>query len=97
MNIRKRFITGVKMADAKELKAKAMGLEPAVRIGKSGLSDSVVEEIKKHIKQKGLVKVKMLRSFVGSNDKKALAEEIAEKTGSTLVGRIGFAVVLARK
>jgi len=85
------------MENIKELKKKAMALDPIVRIGKSGMSDSVTEEIIKHIKDKGLVKVKMLKSFVGSNDKKELAEQIAAKTLSQLVDRVGFVVVLARK
>ena len=86
-----------KMADIKELKAKAMAIEPIVRIGKSGLSESVVNEIKKQLKQKKLIKIKMLKSFIGSTDKKEAARQIAEKTGSVLVHRVGFVVVLAEK
>ena len=84
------------MADIKELKAQAKALEPIVRIGKSGLSETVVAEIKKQIEQKKLIKVKMLRSFVGNDDKKVLAKQIAEKTGSILVQRTGFVAVLAK-
>lgn len=97
MSILKKRITRLKMADSKESKAKAMALEPVVRIGKSGLTDSVVNEIKKHIEKKKIIKVKMLKTFVGADDKKALAKEIADKTGSELVHRIGFVVVLAKK
>ena len=85
------------MEDTKEIKKKAAALEPVVRIGKSGLSDSVVKEIKKHIEQKKVIKVKMLRSFIGLGNKKALAEELAEKTDSVLVQRTGFVVILAKK
>ena len=74
-----------------------MAIEPIVRIGKSGLSDTVVGEIKKQVQQKKLIKVKMLRSFVGTGDKKALARELAEKTGSILVHSVGLIVVLAKK
>ena len=58
------------MEDMKEMKAKAMAIEPLVRIGKSGLTDSVVTEIKKQVEQKKLVKIKMLKAFVEGNDKK---------------------------
>lgn len=85
------------MPDKKEIKEKAKALEPVVRIGKSGLTDSVVGEIKKQIKQKGMIKVKMLKSFVGGKDKKESAMEIADKTESNLVQRVGFVVVLAKK
>jgi RNA-binding protein len=85
------------MKDIKELKKKAIAIEPIVRIGKSGLKDTVISEIKKQLKQKNLIKVKMLKTFVGEKDKKALAEELAEKTESILVHRVGFTVTLARK
>ncbi len=85
------------MEGIKELKAKAMAIEPIVRIGKSGLTEPVIGEIKKQVEQKKLVKIKMLKAFVGGNDKKELAKEIAEKTGSVLVHNVGFIVVLARK
>jgi RNA-binding protein len=85
------------MDDTSELKARAMAIEPIVRIGKSGLSESVVSEIKKQLKQKKLIKIKMLKSFIGSNDKKDAARQIAERTGSRLVHRVGFVVVLAEK
>lgn len=97
MSTLKKPTTGTKMEGIKEMKAKAMALEPIVRIGKSGLTDTVIAEIKKQLKQKKLIKVKMLISFVGRKDKKAVAEEIAEKTGSMIVHTIGFVVVLARK
>lgn len=85
------------MESIKELKAKAMAIEPIVRIGKSGLTESVIGEIKKQVEQKKLIKIKVLKAFVGGKDKKELAKEIAEKTGSVLVHNVGFIVVLARK
>jgi RNA-binding protein len=85
------------MENIKELKAKAMALEPIVRIGKSGLTDTVVAEIKKQLDQKGLIKIKMLKSFVGRDDKKESAMKIAEKTNSKLVHSVGFVVVISKK
>lgn len=97
MSTLKKLTTGIKMENKKEIRSKAAALEPIVRIGKSGLSESVVEEIKKHLKQKKIVKIKMLRAFVGTGDKKDFAKQIADKTDSTLVHRVGFVVVLAKK
>ncbi|MBN2112263.1 YhbY family RNA-binding protein [Candidatus Woesearchaeota archaeon] len=85
------------MEDTKELRAKAMALEPVVRIGKSGLTDTVLAEIKKQLDQKGIIKVKILKSFIGREDKKEVAKKVAEKTNSTLVQNIGFVVVIAKK
>ena len=78
----------------KELKQKAKSLEPSARIGKSGLTESIIDEIKIHLKKKKLVKVKLLKSSIQGKDKKAVARELAEKTGSVLVDRVGFVVVL---
>ena len=81
----------------KELKQKAKSLEPSVRIGKSGLTESIIDEIKIHLKKKNLVKVKLLKSSIQGKDKKAVAGELAEKTSSVLVDRVGFVVVLYKK
>ena len=80
----------------KKLK-KAKVLEPVIRIGKEGLTASVIEEIKKHLKKRRLIKVKMLGSFLEDKDKKLAAKEVAEKTDSILVDKVGFVVVLLRK
>ncbi len=85
------------MEDIAQLRKNAKALEPVVRIGKSGLSDSVISEIKKHLEQKRLIKIKMLRSFIGTSDKKAAAQQLADKTNSILVQRTGLVAVLAKK
>ena len=66
-------------------------------IGKAGLKDSVVKEIKRQLKDKKLIKVKFLKSAIEGKDKKQLFNELAEKTGSEIVYNIGFAVALHRK
>ena len=74
-----------------------MGLEPVVRIGKSGLSESVLGEIKKHLKKKKLIKIKMLQAFVSGKDKKVLAKEIADAVDGIVVHTVGFVVVIGVK
>ena len=83
--------------DIKELKEKSKFLEPVIRIGKNGLTENVVLEIKKHLKKHKLIKVKMLKPFLESKDKKEAAEEIAQKTDSMLIDKVGFVVVLFKK
>ena len=81
----------------KKLKSKAVILEPVVRIGKSGITDSIVEEIKKQLRKKELIKVKLLGSFVKGKDKKLLAKELAEKANAMIIHKVGFVVVLYKK
>ena len=80
----------------KELKEKAKLLEPVIRIGKNGLTASVIEEIKKQLEKKSPIKVKMLQSSLENKNKKEMAKEIAEKTSSILIDNVGFVVVLRK-
>ncbi|MBW2972732.1 YhbY family RNA-binding protein [Candidatus Woesearchaeota archaeon] len=84
-------------AQVKELRSKARLMEPTARIGKSGLTDAAVLQVKKLVDKRKLVKVKFLRSFVESNDRKKAAQELAEKTGSVLVDQVGFVAVLYKR
>ncbi len=81
----------------KKLKSKAVALEPVVRIGKAGINDNIIKEIKKQLKKKELIKVKLLGSFVKGKDKKLLADELAEKANAIIVHKVGFVVVLYKK
>ncbi len=82
------------MPDNKKLKEKAKTLEPVIRIGKNGLTESTVKEIKKQLNKKKLIKVKFLRAFISDKNKKEVAKEIAQKTNSQLIDLVGFVIVL---
>ncbi|NQU78986.1 YhbY family RNA-binding protein [Candidatus Woesearchaeota archaeon] len=83
--------------EIKKLKQKANALEPLVRIGKNGLTESVVAQIKKLVTKRKIVKIKFLRSFLDSNDKKAAAKDLANSTDSEIVEQVGFVVVLYKR
>jgi RNA-binding protein YhbY len=71
-------------------------LPVVVRIGKAGLTDSVVAEIVKQLKKRKAIKVKFLPAHAAGKDKKAFSRELAARTNSRLVSQVGFVVVLAR-
>ena len=50
--------------ELRELKKKAAKIEPTIRIGKAGLSNSTIEEIKKQLKGRKLIKIKLLNNFI---------------------------------
>lgn len=81
----------------KKLKSKARLLEPLVRIGKNGLTDQTVNQVKLMIKKRKLVKVKFLRAFLDTHDRKSAAKELAEKTGAEVIDQVGFVVVLYKR
>ena len=85
------------MIKKKDLKEKAKLLEPMIRIGKAGLSDGVIKEIKNQLKKKKMIKIKILRSCLKEKNKKEVAKELAEKTNSELIDRVGFIAVLRKK
>ena len=77
-----------------KLKRKAVNLKPVVWVGKNGLNSDVFDEIKRQLDKKELIKIKLTRSFITENDKKKVAKGIVLKTKSTLIGSIGFTIVL---
>lgn len=83
--------------NVKLLKDKARLMEPLVRIGKNGLTDNVVMQVKRLLQKRKLVKVKFLRAFLESNDRKAAAEELAKSTSSDIIDQVGFVVVLYKR
>ncbi len=79
------------------LKSKARALPAIIQVGKAGLTEAVIEEIKVQLKNKKLVKVKFLRSAIKDEDKKELFKELADKTKSEIIHQVGFVVALYKK
>jgi RNA-binding protein YhbY len=67
-----------------------------VRVGKAGITDSIIGEIKKHVKKRKMVKVKFLPAHASGKDKRQFAKELAEKTGTKTIHQVGFVVVLGQ-
>lgn len=76
-----------------ELRKKGKHLLPVVRVGKSGLTDSLINEIKKHLIKKKLIKVKFLKSALLQSTVREFAEAISEKTSSEVIFVIGLNAV----
>ncbi|TKJ17867.1 RNA-binding protein [Candidatus Woesearchaeota archaeon B3_Woes] len=81
----------------KELLEKTNMLKPVLRIGKNGLTESVIKELKNHLKKKKLIKVKLLKSFIQNKDRKKIAAELVAKTNSEIIQQVGFVVVLHKE
>ena len=77
-----------------ELKIKAKLLKPTVWLGKSGLEESHLKEIKKQLKIRKLIKVKILKSLLDTIDRKTLAKELAEQVNAELIDVVGGVIVL---
>ena len=79
------------------LRSRAKTLEPIVRIGKSGLSESMLEEINKNLIKRKLIKIKLLKSSFDKKEKKDLINSIVEKTKSELIESVGNVAVIYKK
>jgi RNA-binding protein len=80
----------------REMRARVHNLAPSVHIGKAGLTQGIIEETKRKLKKEKILKVKFLASAVAGGGKKALMNELAEKSGSSIVHAVGFVVTLSR-
>lgn len=77
----------------RRFKAAAQLLEPMLKVGKAGLSEGFVRSVDMALTQHELVKIKFVEF---KEQKKELAPELAEKTASHLVMRVGNVMVLHR-
>ena len=77
----------------RDLKARAQLLKPTLRIGKDGLSPQFIAEVDQTLEHRELIKVKF-EQF--KEQKQELAAQLAERTGSHLITRVGHVIVLFR-
>ncbi|MEM6993860.1 MAG: YhbY family RNA-binding protein [Myxococcota bacterium] len=76
------------------LRSLAHALPPTVRIGATGLTESVLEAVRVALRDHELIKVKLEKSFTA--DRKASARELADAVAADLTQVIGRVVVLYR-
>jgi len=80
--------------EIRQLKARAQHLEPMFKVGKAGLSEGFIKSVDEALALHELVKVKFVEF---KEEKKTLAPELAEKTSSRLIMRVGNVAVLYRQ
>jgi len=77
----------------RKFKAAAQRLDPMLKVGKAGLSEGFIRSVDAALAQHDLVKIK----FAGFKEqKKQLAPQLAERTASHLIMRVGNVLVLHR-
>ncbi len=67
------------------LRSKATKVDTTIKVGKSGITDTVVEELRNQVKRRGLVKVGLLKSATYEAGKDEIATELATRAGVELV------------
>jgi len=66
-----------------------------INIGKSGVNESVIEEIKRQLKAHEVIKIRFSKGI--STEKQNFIKEITEKSKSTLIDFRGNVAVLFKK
>jgi len=69
-----------------------------VSIGKQGITENVIREIERRLKDEEVIKVRILRSFkkTSGRDAEDLAEEVAKKVNAKVVDVRGNVFVIVR-
>lgn len=76
----------------RELRGDAHGLEPLVHVGHGGVSDAIVRAVSSALRDHELIKVRLHEP----DDKKGMADALAEATHAALCGLVGHTVILFR-
>jgi len=79
----------------KELMRRAVDIDATIRVGKDGLDDKLMDEVRLQLKKKRLIKIKVLGN--AEDDVNAVAEKIAAATESVAVDVRGGVIVLTDK
>ncbi len=80
--------------DIKKAKVEGQDLEPLVRIGKKGIEENMVEEIERHLEDKELIKIKILRNNP-IQDIEKVVDILEDKTSGKVIEIRGKTVLLA--
>ncbi|MEM3445326.1 MAG: YhbY family RNA-binding protein [Thermoplasmata archaeon] len=72
-------------------------IEATVRVGKNGITESVINEIRSQLKKRKVVKIKFLKSTKGLGTVREFAEMLEEKTGAKVLDVRGGTVILSAK
>ncbi len=93
-----RFTEGESMSVPNHIirQAKDASLPITMRIGKSGLTDSVIVELEGQLSSRSLVKVKVNRGLYPRDDLKTVWNVMGEKTNSSVVFARGNVAVFWR-
>ncbi|WP_440996913.1 ribosome assembly RNA-binding protein YhbY [Arhodomonas sp. SL1] len=82
-------------AQRRHLRRLGHDLHPLVRTGNAGLTDAVIAELERALRDHELVKVKLVAE--DRAQRQAFIDRIIKATGATLVQRVGHIALLYRR
>ncbi len=79
----------------RRIKREVSAEKPTIWVGKQGAAQ-IVNEVSRQLDQREIVKVKLLKSALGTEITKDIASKMAQKTSSTLIDVRGHTFILYR-
>jgi RNA-binding protein len=70
-------------------------LKPVIRVGKNGVTENIINDVKMLVKKKKIVKIKVLRSALYSETMSQIADKILKETNLKIVQLRGHSVVVS--
>lgn len=77
------------------LRAEAHHLKPIFQVGKSGVTENMIQQLDDVLEKRELIKISILQNCL--DDKNTVAEEISIKTNAEIVQIIGNNIVLYKE
>ena len=77
----------------KMLRAQSHTIAPVVWVGKEGV-DKTIHEVKRQIKDRGLIKVKIKKGALENDTKENIAKKLSLETNSEIVSLVGNVITL---
>jgi RNA-binding protein len=87
----------MKVGMKRRVKRRLSEENPTIWIGKSGVSEELLKEIRKQLDKKEMVKIKILRSALEREETRQIALRISEQTEASLVEIRGHTFMLYRR
>ncbi|HEY3420014.1 MAG TPA: YhbY family RNA-binding protein [Methanomassiliicoccales archaeon] len=79
----------------KDVKRIGADLKPTIHVGKDGVTDSLIEEVRLQVKTRKVVKIRLLPA--SGEEKDVIAKDISERSGAILVDVRGSIVLLTQQ
>mgnify|MGYP002706671908 CR=1 FL=1 len=77
------------------LRSLAQTMQPIFQVGKNGVTDTLIEDLKNALEARELIKINLLNTL--PDDKETIAREIEERTDSQIVQIVGNKLTLYKK
>ena len=80
--------------ETKQLKKRANTLQVVIQIGKSGLTEGMLGEIRRQLRVRKTIKIKFLKNIVATGARNEIVNKIIEGTHAVLLTHTGSVITL---